>query len=57
MDLINCICGHGEEWHRHLDECRFEDDCQCQEYTPVPEGGFDGQGWLSFDQLDQDYHN
>jgi hypothetical protein len=26
-----CACGHGESFHRHLDECRFE-DCSCRRF-------------------------
>lgn len=33
---MECICGHTADWHRHLDECRFE-DCTCHRYQEVPE--------------------
>ncbi len=34
-----CRCGHELMWHRHADDCRFE-DCTCREfygYDPEPQ--------------------
>ncbi len=28
-----CICGHGIEWHKHIEDCRF-DSCGCKDYRP-----------------------
>ena len=37
-DIEICRCGHGIEWHKHVEECRHGDcvfEMSCKSYIPI----------------------